>query len=208
MSNLRPAPFAITPSIVRRVLEVSGTAKSVTYVPVKAEKLVDQPRKSANPANAYHESTQSPQAANEGGREEPARVASAQATPPAPVEAKGPDRAGNAQLSIADLIRKLGAETDRESQRAEPVAKSAPSTRSLGAPSPRKALPAMPMAFEERRRKLEAAIAFLKRKCILVDPLDKLAAVRRYRVSGKRDAMLAEEVIEHAQSMGFEVSDA
>lgn len=59
--------------------------------------------------------------------------------------------------------------------------------------------------FEQRRRRLDAAIAHLKRRCILVDVVNRDAHIRTYRVSGKRDAKLAEEVIEIAQALGFEV---
>lgn len=55
-----------------------------------------------------------------------------------------------------------------------------------------------------RREQIAHAIAFLKRNCVLVDPVDRFAQVRRYRVSGKREPMLAEQVIELAESMGME----
>lgn len=56
----------------------------------------------------------------------------------------------------------------------------------------------------ERRAALQRAVRFLKARCVLVDPVDRMAAVRRYRVSGKRDTMMAEDVIEHAVSLGME----
>lgn len=56
----------------------------------------------------------------------------------------------------------------------------------------------------QRRDRLERAVRFLKTRCILVDPIDRLAAIRRYRVSGKREPIFAEDVIEHAQRFGFE----
>lgn len=55
-----------------------------------------------------------------------------------------------------------------------------------------------------RRAQIARAIAFLKRKCVLVDPVDRFAQVRRYRVSGKRDPIYAEQVIEMAEAMGME----
>lgn len=60
-----------------------------------------------------------------------------------------------------------------------------------------------PCAFEQRRQRLQAATAFLKRRSILVDPVDKAAAIRTYRVSGRRYAKLAEEVIEIAEALGL-----
>lgn len=54
-----------------------------------------------------------------------------------------------------------------------------------------------------RRERLAVAIAYLKRRCILVDAKDRFAQVRLYRVSGKREPMLAEQVIEHAVAKGM-----
>lgn len=54
-----------------------------------------------------------------------------------------------------------------------------------------------------RRERLAVAVAFLKRRCILVDALDRFAQVRLYRVSGKRQPMLAEQVIDHAIAKGM-----
>lgn len=56
----------------------------------------------------------------------------------------------------------------------------------------------------ERRQRIEAAIAFLKSKAILVTQWDKTALVARYRVSGKRELQYAEEVIEKAMEMGWQ----
>lgn len=62
-----------------------------------------------------------------------------------------------------------------------------------------------PLMPEVRRRRIEAAIAFLKRQAVLVSVADRNAQVRRYRVSGRRDSVFAEEVIELAQAMGMEL---
>lgn len=59
--------------------------------------------------------------------------------------------------------------------------------------------------FHLRRRNIDEATAYLRRRAILVDVVDRTAMVRTYRVSGKRDAMLAEGVIEIACQHGFEV---
>lgn len=55
-----------------------------------------------------------------------------------------------------------------------------------------------------RREQIARAIAFLKRHCVLVDPVDRFAQVRRYRVSGKREPVYAEQVIEMAEALGME----
>ncbi len=65
-------------------------------------------------------------------------------------------------------------------------------------------LAACPIAT--RRERLTAAIAYLKRRCILVDVVDREAQIRTYRVSGKRDPKLAEEVIQIARYHGFEAA--
>lgn len=58
----------------------------------------------------------------------------------------------------------------------------------------------------QRQERLAAAVRFLKSRCILVDPTDRQSAIRRYRVSGISESVLAEGVIEHAVSLGMEVS--
>lgn len=64
----------------------------------------------------------------------------------------------------------------------------------------------LPMLVPEQRRQvLCQAIAHLKARCILVDVVSRDADIRTYRVSGKRDAMLADEVIAFARLKGFEV---
>jgi hypothetical protein len=55
----------------------------------------------------------------------------------------------------------------------------------------------------ERRERLAKAIAFLRRNAIIVDQIDKRAPIAMYRVSGKRYNQLAEDVIAHAESMGW-----
>lgn len=66
--------------------------------------------------------------------------------------------------------------------------------------------PILPLSIEERRRRLDLAIAHLKRQCILVDIVDRSAPIRTYRVSGKRESKLAEEVIEIAVARGLELA--
>lgn len=100
------------------------------------------------------------------------------------------------------MIRKIAGQLDLRPATA-PIAPV--QARPIAAPrNPRKPAPVLradPIA--ERRELLDAAIRFLKARCILVDCTDRSAMVRRYRVSGKRDTMLAEHVIEHARSLGM-----
>lgn len=67
-----------------------------------------------------------------------------------------------------------------------------------------------PDYITKRQAEFDRAERFLKSKCILVDPTDRRTQVRRYRVSGVAETLLAEGVIEYAVSLGFEreVADA
>jgi len=56
----------------------------------------------------------------------------------------------------------------------------------------------------QRAERLNGAIAFLRSRAILVSVADRATMVRRYRVTGKRETQLAEDVIELAQGMGWE----
>lgn len=67
--------------------------------------------------------------------------------------------------------------------------------------SPKLQLPANPVA--ERRARLERAIGHLKRQGILVSVLDRAALIRKYRVSGKAESVLAEDVISIAIERGM-----
>lgn len=64
------------------------------------------------------------------------------------------------------------------------------------------ALPPNPL--EERRARLQRAIVWLNTHAFFVQIVDRDAAVRMYRVSGKRDAMLAEDVIRVAIDKGMD----
>lgn len=96
-----------------------------------------------------------------------------------------------------DLIRDIAARLE---------ARKAPAPRPIVGPRiERKA--ALPMAGDpiaRRREAIESAIRFLKSRCILVTITDRNAMIRKYRVIGKREAMLAEQVIEYAVSLGME----
>lgn len=67
--------------------------------------------------------------------------------------------------------------------------------------------PQIDIALHMRKRNVDAAIAVLKRHCILVDPLNRDDLVRKYRVSGIEQSLLAEQVIAYAMEYGFEVID-
>lgn len=77
----------------------------------------------------------------------------------------------------------------------------------IGAPTVKSTLPIPPLPAFARRQRLQAAMMFLKRQCILVSPVDRSALVRRYRVSGKREAMYAEEVVAFAVERGFQAEE-
>lgn len=95
-----------------------------------------------------------------------------------------------------DLIRDIAARLE---------ARKTPAPRPIvGQRIERKAV--LPMAGDpiaQRREAIEQAIRFLKARCILVTITDRTALIRKCRVSGKRDTMLAEQVIEHAVSLGM-----
>jgi len=75
---------------------------------------------------------------------------------------------------------------------------------SLGERQTRAAKPLPPMPTELlRRQRLQAAIAFLARTGILVTVVDRDALIRQYRVSGKREKKLADEVIAIAVERGL-----
>ena len=59
--------------------------------------------------------------------------------------------------------------------------------------------------FALRKANIDAATRHLRQRGILVDIPDRQAPIRFYRVTGKRDLMLAEDVIELASGTGFEV---
>lgn len=55
----------------------------------------------------------------------------------------------------------------------------------------------------DRARRIDAAIRFLKSRCILVTVHDRDHPLRCYWVSGKRNLHLAEDVIALAESLGW-----
>lgn len=99
--------------------------------------------------------------------------------------------------SRIDTIREIAAKLDQ---------RNAPAPRPIAAPRiERKPLSTLgPDPLAQRREEIARAIRFLKSRCVLVDITDRNAPIRKYRVSGKREAMLAEQVIEHAIALGME----
>ncbi|MEL7683273.1 hypothetical protein AAG594_02960 [Citromicrobium bathyomarinum] len=108
-----------------------------------------------------------------------------------------------------DVVSKIRAIiADSAESTPPPASQSRPPVRSKYGPGERRpakkgVLPDIP--FHLRKRNIDEATVFLKRHAILVDVVNRDSLVRMYRVSGKRDALLAEEVIEIACNLGFEV---
>lgn len=61
-----------------------------------------------------------------------------------------------------------------------------------------------PNPLEARRQRLQRAIDWLNQHAWFVQVVNREAAVRTYRVAGKRDAMLAEDVIRIAIEKGMQ----
>jgi hypothetical protein len=62
--------------------------------------------------------------------------------------------------------------------------------------------------IEQRAQRIESAIRFLKGRCVLVTVANREHPIRTYRVSGRRELQLAEDVIAMAQDMGWDVLSA
>ena len=110
-------------------------------------------------------------------------------------------------LPVAAEVRDIVAQAN-EADAAPTVARPRPTVRSKYGPggcciATTDNIPEIP--FHLRRRNIDEATALLRRHAILVDVVDRNALVRTYRVSGKREPMLAEGVIEIACQHGFEV---
>lgn len=252
--NVRPAPFALTPSVIGRMLEETATpGKGIIDVPLAPVKLVDAPHPSTSlgmdgsedprPSTSLrtglskaNDDTTFPRSSpRKDGHIEPARVAPAWAAPSAPAEIPNlgrPDtndtsgtpnrpavkepserhrkRAASPLKAPADrlaIIREAAANLASREKIALPP-QDAPARISLGRPAAAKTMKLPPLPPEQRRAMLEGAIAFLKRQCVLVSVCDRDAQIRKYRVSGMRDSMLAEGVIAVAVSRGFEAPHA
>lgn len=57
--------------------------------------------------------------------------------------------------------------------------------------------------IEQRAQRIEAAIRFLKSRCVLVTVANREHPIRTYRVSGRRELQLAEDVIAMAEDLGL-----
>lgn len=57
--------------------------------------------------------------------------------------------------------------------------------------------------IEQRALRIESAIRFLKSKCVLVTVANREHVIRVYRVSGRREVQLAEDVIAMAEQLGW-----
>ena len=259
--NLKPAPFALTPQIVTRVLGVteettrpstslgtngvsrpsvaakidtSGTSSaplSVTATAPRSEEVLPAARESSRSGPVEGSESCTATAAVRSLQTSPAAVEPRRAAETAPAE---PDQLGGpvARKSAAlppageparrsDVMyrqakdrdaRELEAPVDRLAAirtaavklAAREAAKPAPRVP-LGQPAERKAAVLPPLWAEAQRAALQGAIANLKQRCVLVTVCDRDAAIRMYRVSGKRDAMLASDVVAYAAALGFEV---
>lgn len=282
--NLRPAPFGITPAIVRGVLELAHRAPALTLVPVLPIKLVDRPRGSTVRQDRTVENDEITQFTTEhdspvnddqvemlpaetDSSDVPARVVPADAAPilllpdvdpaqqdwpdaPLPVMtqavaasvaalqeehlriaeghaqnfAKEAVKASAARRSdgfhrgaVRRAARDLDAPLDErvaatsrldmirravdQLARRGPDGAAARPVPGLRQPKASLAIPALPPQL--RREALQAAIAFLKGRGILVSVSDRNAPVRKYRVSGRAEARFAEEIIEYAHGLGM-----
>lgn len=127
--------------------------------------------------------------------------------PTARLETKKHGRGGAAVAHpIQEDVHRDRVATDRASRSLEEVAGSNPAPGQPTKPTvstPTATPPKFINWIEERARRLEAAIRFLKSQAILVTVVDRDAQVRQYFVSGKRDRKFAEEVIEIAIEKGW-----
>ena len=221
--NLKPAPFALTPPTVESLLAaVALQGARMMYVPIEPVKLVDRPRPSANPALAKANDDISSSApststgtaprseeAQLGARVDspsspvrklreprgdgrphnpfaikPTPVERAKAAAPAPVVPDQNDRPGNRLDLIRAVARKLEAKGTQPKGRI-----------SIGYRSKTWQPASPPSPFEQRRQQLQQAIADLTARGVLVMVHDRDAAIRRYRVTGRTELLLAEDVI-------------
>lgn len=215
--NLKPAPFFITEGVAHGLVEPNAPAGIRTVaVPVAAEPLVDRPRRSEAPrlAKANDDVPEVSNSASEPGSgrapatvkkprrgklpltSEPARKSDVMHRQAKDRDARELEQPVDRLATIRDADQKLALPAQTGDFRAV-----------IGAPTVKSALPIPPLPAFARRQRLQAAMMFLKRQCILVSPVDRSALVRRYRVSGKREAMYAEEVVAFAIERGFQAEE-
>lgn len=213
--NLRPAPFAITPSVVERVIALTeAPAPRVVHVPLLPVKLVDVPRQWEDPrlsrANDVADDAQLPDEHIKSCVEAVTDTLSDALPEPSPRR-----RRSDAifRFSIDQDAKELETPVDK-AVRLNLIKRAAASLRFQEAKPEVRALPGIrreagsralpPMPMEARRRALDAAMRHLASRGVLVTVLDRFADVRRYRVSGKRDPLLAEDVIALAVEWGMQ----
>lgn len=199
--NLKPAPFAMTPPIVRQML-IPGVpvSKGMVRIPVLPVVLAEEVKGSITtssdvPATIrpdctaahYNSKSFATPSARMDGPEEPARVAPVPAAPSAPAESPN--------LGRPDIA----SPTKRAEKMPLPDLQDVRTKIAVRPPKP------VPRLWVDiRREQREAAIRFLKQRGILVTVVDRSEPVRRYRVTGRADSHLHEGVIEIAILHGFE----
>ena len=88
--------------------------------------------------------------------------------------------------------------------RSKPI-RCASEKRAAGQPPRRQFTNLPPLPTEQRRARLDAAIAFLRRRGVLVCVVDRDAQIRKYRVTGQPDSVLLEQVVEIAVGKGMQL---
>lgn len=227
-NGVKPAPFALSPMLIERALKavetpaptlaptvtvatppaaVDGPIEPARYAPMQA--APSAPAKSIPPALGRPDTFGTSETLD--GKIVPLSVTSKPARRLDVQHRQAKDRDARALETPIDqmLLDRRRAMIREASARLRPVQKIAlPTANNFGrAPLSRPAAkrPALPsLGPEQRRILLDRAIAFLKRDCILVTVCDRDAQIRKYRVSGKREAMLACEVIDFAVERGLD----
>ena len=214
MSNLKTAPLSLTPDVAAKLLgDQPGYGKRIKRVPIEPVKLVDRPRPSASaPSGRDEEITRFDSdhgaAANDECVNKPAKTGNP-ARKSDVIYRQELDRLSRELEEPVDVRLRKGERPRIEIIRAAArklaeVKAAQKACVPLGARVEKPETAPRPAPYEQRRALLERAMRFLKANFILVTPCDRFAQIRRYRVSGKREPMLAEDVIAHAIAKGME----
>lgn len=217
-SNIKPAPVFMSPTTIAAVVgDRHGPAPQLAEVPLMPTKLVDRPRRSEDPyfarANDNHEALprhdfdlRIRRCNNCGCGVEDVedglvpltcgnKPAADQSRPVARIRITM-DARQCGKTARLEMMRAIARRLEQGGA-AKGLARIMP-----GKPQAAKAaIPSNP--YEQRRRDLVAAIAFLKARCILVSISDRNAQITKYRVSGRREPLLGCEVVEMAAMLGF-----
>lgn len=193
--DVRAAPFYLTPGLVAALVgdDHPVLPAGVAEIPVEPVTLVDRPRGSEDPrlAKANDDCLSSPETNND-------RL-------PVPIES---DRSADyVEKRRPYMPQNKGAEErhrrDREARELEKQAEGK-ARIPLGARTEPERRPVPTCGWLERRHeRIKRAIDFLNARAMFVQVVNRDALVRTYRVSGKRDPKLAEEVIEIAIGLGM-----